>query len=65
MDQWIRKLMTMNKALHPRNDIDRLYMSRKRGDLPTLKLASMHLFKDSNNTLKRAKKDFLYRPEAT
>ena len=29
MDQRTRKLMTMHKALHPRDDIDRLYVSRK------------------------------------
>ena len=31
MDQRTRKLMTMHKALHPRDDIDRLYFSRKEG----------------------------------
>ena len=31
MDQRKRKLMTMHKALHPRDDIDRLYVSRKEG----------------------------------
>ena len=31
MDQRTRKLMTMNKALHPRDDVDRLYVSRKEG----------------------------------
>ena len=31
MDQRTRKLMTMLKALHPRNDVDRLYVSRKEG----------------------------------
>ena len=31
MDQRTRKLTTMNKALHPRDDIDRLYVSRKEG----------------------------------
>ena len=31
MDLRIRKLMTMHKALHPRDDIDRLYMSRREG----------------------------------
>ena len=30
MDQRMRKLMTMHKALHPR-DVDRLYISRKEG----------------------------------
>ena len=37
MDQRIRKLMTMHKALHPRDDIDRLYVSRKEEeDMPAL-----------------------------
>ena len=31
MDQKTRKLMTMHKALHPRDDVDRLYASRKEG----------------------------------
>ena len=31
MDQKTRKLMTMHKALHPRGDVDRLYVSRKEG----------------------------------
>ena len=31
MNQRTRKLMTMNKALHPRDDVDRLYLSRKEG----------------------------------
>ena len=31
MDQRTRKLMTMHKALHPRDDIDRLYVLRKEG----------------------------------
>ena len=29
MDQRTRKLMTMHKLLHPRDDVDRLYVSRK------------------------------------
>ena len=29
MDQRTRKLMAMHKALHPREDVDRLYVSRK------------------------------------
>ena len=29
MDQWTRKLMTMHKALHPRDDVGRLNVSRK------------------------------------
>ena len=31
MDQRKRKLMTMHKALHPRDDVDRRYVSRKEG----------------------------------
>ena len=31
MDQGTRKLMTMHKALHPRDEVDRLYVSRKEG----------------------------------
>ena len=31
IDQKTRKLMTMHKALHPRDDVDRLYVSRKEG----------------------------------
>ena len=31
MDQRTRKQMTMHKALHRREDVDRLYVSRKEG----------------------------------
>ena len=31
MDQRTRKLMTMHKELHPRDDVDRQYVSRKEG----------------------------------
>ena len=31
MDQRTRKLVTMHKVLHPRDDVDRLYVSRKEG----------------------------------
>ena len=31
MDQRTKKLMTMHKALHPRDDVNRLYVSRKEG----------------------------------
>ena len=31
MDQRIRKLMTMHNALHSRDDVDRLYVSRNEG----------------------------------
>ena len=31
MDQRTRKIMTMNKSLHPRDDVDRQYVPRKEG----------------------------------
>ena len=31
IDERTRKLMTMHEALHPRDDVDRLYVSRKEG----------------------------------
>ena len=31
MDERTRNLLTMHKALHPREDVDRLYVSRKEG----------------------------------
>ena len=31
MDQRTSKLMTMHKVLHPRDDVDRLYVSSKEG----------------------------------
>ena len=31
MDRKTNKLMTIHKALHPRDDINRLYVSRKEG----------------------------------
>ena len=31
MDQRKKKLMTMHKTLHPRDDVDRLYVSRREG----------------------------------
>ena len=31
MNQITKKLMTMHKALHPRDDVDRRYVSRKKG----------------------------------
>ena len=43
----------MHKASYPRNDIDKLYISKKEeGNSPTLKIASMHRYKDSEPTLK-------------
>ena len=38
MDQRTRKLMTIHKALHPREDVDRMYVSRKEGGRPASKM---------------------------
>ena len=32
MDQRTKKLMTMHKALRPRDEVDRLYVPRKEGE---------------------------------
>ena len=44
--------MTMHKALHPRDDVDRLYVSRKEGGrgLPASKTALRHRYNDSKTT---------------
>ena len=39
MDQRTRKLMTMHKALHPRDDADRLYVLRKEGGRGIVRIA--------------------------
>ena len=46
IDQRTRKLMTMHKALHPRDHVDRLYVSKKREeeDLPALKTVLTHRY---------------------
>ena len=58
--------MTIYKHLHPRDDVDKLYVSRKkreRGNLPALKTALTHQNNDSKTTLKRTVKDRLQLPE--
>ena len=52
MDQRTRKLMTMHKALHPRDDVDRIYVSRKEGeeDLPASKTPLTHPYNGSKTT---------------
>ena len=45
MDQRTRRLMTMHKALHPRDDIDRLHVSRREGGR---RLAGIEDSKDSS-----------------
>ena len=51
MDQRTGKLMAMHKALHPRDDVDRLYVSRKEGGRGLASIedsvdASIQLLKD-------------------
>ena len=43
MYQRTKILTAMYETSHPRDDVDRLYESKKEeGDLPTLKITSMH-----------------------
>ena len=49
--------MAMHKALPLRDDIDRLYVRH------VLKIVSTRQYKDSKNTLKRARQVLLYMPE--
>ena len=57
MDQRTRKQMTMHKALHPRDDMDRLYVPRKEGGRG---LASIE---DSINTSIQWLKDYMEKHE--
>ena len=52
MDQRTRKLMTMHKALHPRDNVaDYMCQEEKEEeDLPALKTALMHRYNDSKTT---------------
>ena len=52
MDQRTRKLMKMHKAIHARDDVDRLYVSRKEGGrgLLIIKTALTHRYNDSKTT---------------
>ena len=54
----------MHKILYPRDDIDRLYVSRNAEGrtLPALKIAWIHQYVDAKTTLKRANKDLLRHP---
>ena len=57
MDQRTRKLMTMHKALHPRDNVDRLYVSRKEGGR---ELASIE---DSTDASIQRLKDYIEKHE--
>ena len=49
--------MTMDWALHQRDDIDYICQEKKdEEDVPTLWIAQMHIY-ESRTTLKRPKKD--------
>ena len=56
MNKGTRKLMTMHKTLCLRDDIYRLYVSRKEGGR-ALKIASIHQQDVLKTTQKREKKD--------
>ena len=50
--------MTMHMALHPRDDVNRQYVSRKEGGRGlTLKTALIHQYNDLKTTYKSAEKD--------
>ena len=57
MDKRTRKLMSMHKALHPRDDVDRLFVSRKKGGW---KLVSTE---DSVDALKQRLEDYMEKHE--
>ena len=55
-DQKTRKLMSMQKALHPRDDIDRICHEKAKENSPALRITSMHQYEESRDTLKIPKK---------
>ena len=57
MDQRTRKLMTIYKALHPRDDVDRLYVPRKEGG------GGLASTKDSVDTSIQRLKDYIEKHE--
>ena len=66
IDQRTRKLMTMLKALHLRDDVDYMFQEkREEEDLPALKTALMHQYNDSKAIYKNTKEDSLQPQETT
>ena len=64
MDQRTRKLMTMHKALPPRDDFDRLYQEKKEEeDLLVLKTVLTRQYNDLKTTYKNLEEDWLQPPE--
>ena len=57
MDQRTRKLMTMHKTLHPRDNVDRLYVSRKEGG------RGLTSIEDNVNASIRRLKDYIQKHE--
>ena len=51
MDQRKRKLMTMNKAIHPRDVIEN--MCQEKEDSPALKTVSINRYNDSKTIYKK------------
>ena len=49
--------MSMQKALHPRKDIDYMYLVKEEKDSIALSTAEMDRYKDSIKTWKRVKND--------
>ena len=66
IDKRTRKLMTMYKVLHSRDNEERSYASRKREekDLPVLKIALMQRYDDTKTTWKSVEEHWLRQPEA-
>ena len=53
----IRTLMTMQKALYPRDDIDYMCQEKKgEEDWPALKMAQLYQYEDLRTTLKEERK---------
>ena len=52
MDHWTRKHTMIHKVLYPRDDIDRLYVSRKGGRIFTN-------IEDNIDTLRKRRKDYI------
>ena len=67
LDQRSRKLMTIHKALHSRDDVERLYLPRKEGgrELLASKTALTHPYNDSKTTLKNTNEDWSWPSETT
>ena len=57
MNQRLRKLMTMHKALHTRDDVERLYVSRKEGG------RGLACIKDSADALMQRLEDYIEKQE--